>query len=204
MKPMETTATASQENLRPRLEAQATGPEGSRRKKNLFFSTLLSLLIIGIDQLVKARIVDLIPENRIGARLMNDFLWIVHTKNLGIAFSIGDEVSRLLRILLFIVLPAIFLAGAVLYAYRSKSLSSLQRLCIAFIVGGGVGNLIDRIFRPGGVVDYISFSLYGFLGMDRFPTFNLADLSITIGACLLLLSGFLAGGREEPGHDQGN
>ena len=101
-------------------------------------------------------------------------------------------------------MPAVFIVGAILYSAKSRSLSFVQRIAIACIVGGGAGNLIDRIFRPEGVVDFISFSLFGFLGLERFPTFNVADLSISIGAGLLLLSGFLIKDKEEPGHDQGN
>ena len=80
-----------------------SGREDSGRGRALLFSAILSASIIFLDQLVKAEIVASIPENKIGLRLMNDFLWIVHTRNLGIAFSIGDEVSRLIRSILFIL-----------------------------------------------------------------------------------------------------
>ncbi len=188
----------------PMKPTSKSGREDSGRGRALLFSAILSASIIFLDQLVKAEIVASIPENKIGLRLMNDFLWIVHTRNLGIAFSIGDEVSRLIRSILFILVPAVFIVGAILYSAKSRSLSFVQRIAIACIVGGGAGNLIDRIFRPEGVVDFISFSLFGFLGLERFPTFNVADLSISIGAGLLLLSGFLIKDKEEPGHDQGN
>lgn len=188
----------------PMKPTSKSGREDSGRGRALLFSAILSASIIFLDQLVKAEIVASIPENKIGLRLMNDFLWIVHTRNLGIAFSIGDEVSRLIRSILFILVPAVFIVGAILYSAKFRSLSFVQRIAIACIVGGGAGNLIDRIFRPEGVVDFISFSLFGFLGLERFPTFNVADLSISIGAGLLLLSGFLIKDKEEPGHDQGN
>ncbi len=188
----------------PMKPTSKSGREDNGRGRALLYSAILSSSIIFLDQLVKAEIVASIPENKIGLRLMNDFLWIVHTRNLGIAFSIGDEVSRLIRSILFILVPAVFIVGAILYSAKSRSLSFVQRIAIACIVGGGAGNLIDRIFRPEGVVDFISFSLFGFLGLERFPTFNVADLSISIGAGLLLLSGFLIKDKEEPGHDQGN
>ncbi len=181
-----------------------SGREAPARARLLLLLGAFSAVIVILDQMVKARIIASIPENRIGLRLANDFLWIVHTRNLGIAFSIGDGVSKLIRVVLFIIVPAIFITGAILYSVKSRSLSLTQRISIAFIVGGGTGNLIDRIFRPKGVVDFISFSLYGFLGLERFPTFNIADLSISIGAGLLLLSGFLYKEGKEPGHDQGN
>ena len=62
--------------------------------------TLLSALIIIADQLTKFWIAGNVRENTIAKRLMGDFLWIVHTRNLGIAFSIGDGISSLLRIAL--------------------------------------------------------------------------------------------------------
>jgi len=157
----------------------------------LLWPGLVAPALVALDQATKFWIVANIPENTIGMRFMNDFLWIVHSRNLGIAFSIGDDLSRLIRIALFILLPGVFMILATVFMAKSEKLTSLQRLAIAIIVGGGVGNLIDRIFRPAGVVDFVSFSLFGFLGLDRFFTFNVADTSVTVGACLILLSGFL-------------
>lgn len=147
--------------------------------------------IVLADQATKALIVRGIPLNSIGTRLWNDFLWIVHTRNLGIAFSIGDGLPKLFRVLLFIGVPAAFLVFAVAYCLRTDTLSRFQRAAIYLIISGGLGNLIDRAFRPEGVVDFISFAFYGIFGLERFPTFNVADLSISCGAVLLALSGFL-------------
>ncbi len=160
------------------------------------FPALLTLALVVADQATKAWIVKNVAENTIASRHMGDFLWIVHMRNLGIAFSIGDSVSSLLRLGLFILLPACFLVAAAIFSFVSKTLTTFQRYAISIIMGGGIGNLIDRIFRPEGVVDFISFSLFGIFGLDRFPTFNIADMSITIGAFLLILSGFLVDGKK--------
>lgn len=172
---------------------------GRRYARRLVLILSISLALALVDQLVKAYIVRNIPLDTIGLKLWNDFLWVVHTRNLGIAFSIGDGVSRLVRLGLFVLLPAGFLVFAVVFSVRSEALSLFQRVAIAIIAGGGLGNLLDRIFRPEGVVDFLSFSLFGIFGMDRFPTFNVADSCITVGACLVLLSGFLGaqGGRDD-------
>lgn len=174
----------------------------TRHSENLriaaLLPALLSAALIVADQLTKSWIVANVPINTIASRYMGDFLWIVHARNLGIAFSIGDSASKALRILLFIIIPAGFIIGAIVFSAISRKLSLLQRYAIALIVAGGLGNLIDRIFRPEGVVDFISFSLFGILGLDRFPTFNIADTSITIGASILLISGFLMEGKEGP------
>ena len=156
-----------------------------------FAPLLVAVLIILIDQATKAFIIKTIPEDTIGFRFFGDFFWIVHNRNLGIAFSIGDSISETLRRIFFIALPLLIISLALYFYIKSNSLRLIHRIALAFIVGGGFGNLIDRIFRPAGVVDFLSFSMYGFLGFQRFPTFNVADLSITTGACLLLISGFL-------------
>ena len=164
---------------------------------------ILSALIVVADQLTKFWIAGNVRENTVALRLMGDFLWIVHTRNLGIAFSIGDGISSLLRIAFFIVLPAAFLVVAAIYCWKSDKLENVQRYAIAFIVGGGAGNLFDRIFRPDGVVDFISFSLFGLFGLERFPTFNIADSAVTVGAALLLVSGFLWSGKERTNAEKG-
>ena len=70
-----------------------------------------------------------------------------------------------------------------------------QNRCLVGIAGGGIGNLIDRIFRHLRVVDWISTDMYGFLGFDRFPTYNIADASIVVSVVLILLS-FLIGEKK--------
>ena len=59
---------------------------------------------------------------------------------------------------------------------------------MAGILGGGIGNIIDRIFRPEGVVDFISVKFYGILGFDRWPTFNIADASVVVCVFMFLFS----------------
>jgi len=158
--------------------------------------------IVVADQLTKAWILRTIPMDSVGFRFWDDFLWIVHTRNLGIAFSIGDSLGGLFRIGLFILLPSTFLVLAVVYCARSKDMSGFQRLAISVLAGGGLGNLLDRILRPEGVVDFLSFKFYGILGMERFPTFNIADLCITVGAALVLLSGLgLEWGKKDGKRD---
>ena len=78
------------------------------------------------------------------------------------------------------------------YYLNSNDFTRLQRWAVAGILGGGIGNIIDRIFRPDGVVDFISVKFYGLLGFERWPTFNLADSSVVV-CCILLLVSIIAG-----------
>lgn len=149
---------------------------------------LLSFAIVGLDQLTKALIVAKVPENTIAWRGLSDFLWIVHARNTGIVFSIGAGLPELVRRVVFMVLPLVLMVGIGVYYLGGERATRLQRWAIALIIGGGLGNLVDRVFRPNGVVDFISTRMYGILGMERWPTWNVADSCIVIGACLVALS----------------
>jgi signal peptidase II len=153
----------------------------------------LALGIVLADQITKAIIVSrlaLVYDGGPIIEVIGDFLRIIHARNPGIAFSIGRDLPPVLRSLLFVALPVVVLAGILWYYLRSDEFTPLQRWALAGILGGGVGNLIDRVFRSGGVVDFIDVRIYGFLGMERWPTFNVADSSVVISGILLLLTSF--------------
>jgi signal peptidase II len=171
--------------------------------KSKLLPFLLTGLIIAADQLTKGFIVKNWPlRHPNGGEFIkdvfgNDLLWVIHVRNKAIAFSLGNNLPDSLRPALFIILPLLVLGFLCWYYYRSGELTGLQRWAFAGIIGGGVGNIIDRIFRPDGVVDFISVKFYGFLGMDRWPTFNIADSSVVICGILLFLSIILSPRKTE-------
>jgi signal peptidase II len=166
------------------------------REKGLPF--LLTGLIILLDQLVKAIIVKNWPRSgvMIADVFNNEFLEIYHVRNKAVAFSLGHNLPDSIRPALFIVLPLVVLGFLVWYYLKSSEFSPVQRWAVAGIIGGGIGNLIDRIFRPEGVVDFVSVRFYGFLGLERWPTFNIADASVVI-CCILLLFTILIQPKKE-------
>jgi signal peptidase II len=83
------------------------------------------------------------------------------------------------------------------YYFKSADFNGLQRWAVAGIIGGGVGNIIDRIFRPDGVVDFVSIKFFGIFGLERWPTFNIADASVVICCLVLLLSFVQSDNRED-------
>jgi signal peptidase II len=151
---------------------------------------LLTILVVLADQLSKAFIVSRWPREGtlIKDVFGNDFLWIIHVRNKAIAFSLGEGLPDQIRALLFIVLPLVVIAVLLVYYFKTDEFTTLQRWVVAGIVGGGLGNLMDRIFRPDGVVDFISVNVYGFLGFARWPTFNVADSTVVVCGILLVLS----------------
>ena len=150
----------------------------------------LTALIIILDQTVKTFIVTRWPHpgTLIKDIFNNDFLVLYHVRNKAIAFSIGDNVPNSFRLVLFIIVPILVLIFLTWYYMKATEFSRLQRWAIAGIIGGGIGNIIDRIFRKAGVVDFISIKFYGLFGMQRWPTFNVADSSVVICCIILLLT----------------
>jgi signal peptidase II len=148
-----------------------------------------------VDQITKAIIVANVPlyyNSGFTWEVLGDFLRIIHARNLGIAFSLGDGLPFGVRKLLFVLMPLGILVVLYFSFYRSSELTATQRWFVASIFGGGVGNLIDRIFRPAGVVDFIDVRFYGLLGLERWPTFNVADSAVVVGGILLVISTFLS------------
>ena len=159
--------------------------------KSRLLPLILTLAVIAADQITKAVISATITRyesTRMTVTVLGDFLRFIHVRNPGIALSIGRGLSADLRRILFIILPSLVIAALAVYYVRSNEFTRLQRWAIAGIFGGGVGNLIDRIFRVDGVVDWIDFRFYGIFGWERFPTFNIADSTTTVCGIILLIT----------------
>ena len=152
------------------------------------FPFSLALDVIIFDQLAKWLVVHFIPFREIGAEFFGDLLRIIHVRNLGIAFSMGRNLPEVFRGALFTLLPVIVIAVLIVYYFRSNEFSRFQRWAVSGIIGGGIGNLIDRVFRPDGVVDFIDVKFFGIFGLERWPTFNIADSAVVVCGILLALS----------------
>jgi signal peptidase II len=167
-------------------------------KKELGKPFLLTALIVVLDQITKAIIVHNWPRpNTVIKDIFgNDFLLLYHVRNKAIAFSIGDGLPQPYRFILFVIVPIAVLAFLVWYYFNTTDFNRLQRWAIAGIIGGGAGNIIDRIFRAEGVVDFISVKFYGLFGMERWPTFNVADSSVVVCCFILLITMMIPNKRD--------
>lgn len=169
--------------------------------KNRMLPFILTALIIIFDQITKALIVKYlpIPEGQymtFGKSFLNGFINIIHVRNTGVAFSIGAALSYGVRRVLFSVIPTLVLIALSFVIVKTEEFTKFQRWTIAGIIGGGFGNIIDRIFRPDGVVDFVDVKVYGLFGMERWPTWNMADAAVVVCGILLVLS-FIAGSIKE-------
>lgn len=154
---------------------------------------ILTFAVIAADQLTKYLIVRTVPAYTIGADFFNGILRIIHVHNPGVAFSIGVGLPLPVRRIAFAVVPLIVLAVIMVLYFKSNDFTRFQRWAVCGIVGGGLGNLIDRFFRPEGVIDFIDVKFFGIFGYDRWPTFNVADMAVVICGILLFISFFTAG-----------
>ncbi len=172
-----------------------------RKKRDLkprLFPLILSAGIIIADQATKIAVILTVPLGR-GISVIGDFFRIIHVQNPAIAFSIGRNLDASTRRPLFAFLPLVVVVLVSLYYFFTRDeITRFQRWCFGALIGGGLGNYVDRIFRPEGVVDFLDFKFYGILGMARWPTFNVADMTLVISGILLFISFLLPAPKSQP------
>ncbi len=168
----------------------------NKEVKSKLWPISLAILVIILDQITKILVVKNIPLYTIGTSFFGDFLRIVHVANTGVAFSVGATWSETARHLLFSLIPLIVIGIVIAIYFRNNTWTKLQRWAIMGIVGGGFGNLIDRFFRAEGVVDFIDVKFYGLFGMERWPTFNVADSAVVVCGIMLIISFLITSVKE--------
>ena len=142
--------------------------------------------VIVVDQLTKAWAVDQLNDRNI------DLFWTLRLNlsyNTGMAFSAGQDWGPVIGVVAMLVVVGLLLS-------MRRQPGRLTDIAVGLIIGGAIGNIIDRLFRQdgwlrGGVVDFVDF--------QWFPIFNVADSAITVGGALLVLGSYLQARHE---HDE--
>ncbi|MBQ8468962.1 MAG: signal peptidase II [Clostridia bacterium] len=136
-----------------------------------FLFLLISVGVVGLDQLTKWLLYGK------SFSLLGNFLWIESSFNTGAAFSMMSGAQ------LFFIIVASIASVVMIYLICTKCIefSRFSRVSMALVLGGALGNLIDRIFL-GGVRDFIYFKSI------NFAIFNIADTFVTVGCVLLVIS----------------
>ena len=148
---------------------------------------ILSIIFIIIDQVSKIIVVNNLTNNK-SIEVIKSFFYLTYTNNKGAAFSILTGRRILLILVAFIVIGVL-----IYYVRKNKIEGKVNKIALSLVIGGSIGNLIDRILR-GAVIDFIDVKIFGY----NFPIFNLADTFIVIGVFLLIIEMF----RKE--HKNGN
>jgi signal peptidase II len=139
----------------------------------------VALVVIVVDQLTKHWAVNELVDRDI------EVIWTLQLNlsfNTGMAFSRGEDFGPIIAVVALGVVVALLLS-------LKRQPGRLTDIAVGLIIGGAIGNVIDRLFRGegwlrGGVVDFIDF--------QWFPIFNVADMGVTIGGALLVLASWRA------------
>jgi signal peptidase II len=157
------------------------------KTKQLLRSFAIALLLISnisCDQISKTIVRQRIGNNE-QIRFINDHITLTKVENTGAFLSIGNSLPPLVKILLLTVLPVIILTLAGTLIFAKNNLSNTTRIAVCFIVGGGIGNIYDRIMY-GSVTDFLHIDLVLF----ETGIFNMADVSIMTGVCIVVIELF--------------
>jgi len=144
----------------------------------------LALGALVIDQASKLAVTLTIPEHH-GVVVIPGFFNLVHGQNPGVVWGFMRDVPGMGYV--FMAIQALASLALVAWLGLGREVNKLQLWGFGFILGGALGNLVDRI-RLGGVVDYLDFKFGDF----TWPTFNAADTWVVVGVGLVILSLIIA------------
>ncbi len=148
----------------------------------IFLIFIIVVANIGCDQVSK----KIARENIVqGSRIevLSDKLILMNVENDGAFLSIGSDFSPWVKNILLLGLPIAMLIGALIYLIINTNLPKLALIGWSFVIGGGIGNMYDRI-KFGSVTDFLFIDLGGIF---RTGVFNMADVSIMVGMGFLIL-----------------
>ena len=151
------------------MSASSTRPPASSAEGLLVVASVVAV-VVALDQLTKAWAVAALDRGR-----TIDLVWTLRLKltfNDGAAFSVGGGSGGLLALVGLVVV-------AVVYRSVLRWPGRLPPIALGLVLGGAIGNLIDRVARDGAVVDFID--------LQWWPLFNVADIGVSCGAVLLIL-----------------
>jgi signal peptidase II len=156
--------------------------------KTIQKSALIFLILfgcVGCDQMTKEIARTTLADAGM-LRFFGDTLRIQYTENTGGFLSLGATIPDALRFWIFTAAAGAVLLVLLLYLIRANRLSRADTTAFSLVLAGGLGNLLDRIFNNGQVVDFLNVGI----GPLRTGIFNVADVAITAGCCWLVCLAF--------------
>lgn len=158
------------------MERASEAAIDSPRELLLKPETAIPIVVLAIDQITKAWVRSSLTVG-VPVRIVGDWVRLLYVHNEGAAF--GLHVGRYSAVV-FLILAAIASVAVLALYVRTPARHRLERVALALILGGALGNIVDRI-RWEQVVDFIEVGAGG----HYWPIFNVADSAVTVGAVLL-------------------
>ncbi|WP_335870542.1 signal peptidase II [Bacillus sp. 2205SS5-2] len=137
---------------------------------------VIALFVVLLDQWTKWLIVQKVNLGE-NIEIIQDFFYITSHRNKGAAWGMLQG-----QMWFFYIITIIVIGGIVYYMQKEAKGKMLYSVSLAFILGGAIGNFIDRVFRKE-VVDFINTFIFSY----DFPIFNIADAALTVGVALLII-----------------
>lgn len=144
---------------------------------------LMLLVCVGCDQVVKAFAKQTLSSSP-PISFLRGTVQFQYAENPGAFLSLGATLPAGTRFLWGVVFIGLTQVALLAYLFRATTLSPTQKIGLSLFLGGGLGNLIDRIANDGQVIDFVSLGI----GSLRTGIFNVADVAITAGVLLVLFS----------------
>ncbi len=148
--------------------------------RNLLIIALV-LLNVGCDQISKDMVRKQVGE-RTSIHLIQDNFILTNVENTGAMLGFGQDFPAWLKVPLLQVIPVLVLLFLLISILRKANLNKWLVIAFACVIGGGIGNLIDRI-AYGSVTDFFHIKI----GIFKTGIFNMADVSVTMGAIMILI-----------------
>ena len=142
---------------------------------------ILVLLNIGCDQISKKMVRNNIEPHEY-VQLIKDNFILTNVENKGAMLGFGESLPPMLKIIFLQALPVIVLIILLVNILRKNHLNKWLVIAFSFVIGGGIGNLIDRIAH-GKVTDFFLIKL----GFFKTGIFNMADVSVTLGVIFIFI-----------------
>lgn len=152
-------------------------------KSQLKVFYVVSVILLLIDQVSKVW-AQKVFQNQPPVIFLNDLFRFEYAENPGAFLGMGNTLSDPMRFWIFVILVFFLMAGLAIYIHI-RDIPKIELWAYTFVFAGGVGNLIDRVFRAEGrVIDFMNMGI----GSLRTGIFNIADMAIMAGLFLLIIS----------------
>lgn len=153
--------------------------------RNLFIILLIAANI-ALDQITKVIVRAKMETDNYAdvVKLIGDYFILIRKENTGAFLGMGSDLSGPTKLIFLLIIPALVLGYLIYYIVNTKDMDRLSLIGLCCIAGGGIANVFDR-FALGSVTDFMYIELTDVL---KTGVFNIADLSVTSGMALLLIS----------------
>ena len=166
-------------------------------KRKLLLLAAVALPTLALDHATKWAAIAYLKEGYPVYSWLGDLFRLQYAENTGAFLSLGSTLSGFWRASVMVGVNSLILLGVLIFLLAARFSNITAPTALSLVLAGGVGNLIDRVFRDGVVVDFMNMGVgFGDFSL-RTGIFNIADLAIVAGVILLVVSEVLPAGRRE-------